>query len=52
MVDGLGPGGEQPVQLGQPADRRGCLPGELDEELIPDSPEESFYLAPALRLSG
>jgi len=36
MVDRLGPGGEQPVQLLQPGDRRGGVLGDLDEELAAD----------------
>src|SRR6266568_8461707 len=44
MVDGLDPGGKQPVQPGQAADRRGRLAGDLDQELVTDSPEKSLYL--------
>jgi hypothetical protein len=47
VVDGLGPGGEQPVQPGQAGD---LLPvADLDQELLPDNPEKPFYFPPALR---
>ena len=37
VVDGLDPGPEQPVELGQVADRSGdALAAELDQELLPD----------------
>jgi hypothetical protein len=52
VVDGFGPGGEQPVQFGQARDLRGPLLGELGQELAPDGAEEPFDLAPALRLTG
>jgi len=52
VVDRFHPGGEQPVQGGQAADVRGCLAGDLDQELVPDGPEEPFDLAPSLRLTG
>jgi len=43
---------EQPVQLRQVRDLRGAVLGQLGQELAPDSPEKSFYLPPALRLTG
>jgi hypothetical protein len=50
VVDGLGPGGEQPVQLGQAGD---VLPlADLDQELLADHAEEPLDLPPALRLTG
>jgi len=52
VVDGLGPGGEQAVQLLQAGDPCGCFFGDLDEELVADSAEEPFDLAPSLGLSG
>jgi hypothetical protein len=52
MVDGLGPGGEQPVQLVQAGDRRRCGPGDLDQELVADSAEEPLDLPAALGLTG
>jgi len=52
VIDRLCPGGEQPVQLRQIRDLRGTGLGQLGQELAPDSPEESFYLPPAFRLSG
>jgi hypothetical protein len=52
VVDRLGPGGEQPVQLGQPGQPGGALAGELGQELIPDCPEKSLDLAPAFWLTG
>ncbi len=39
VVDRLGPGGEQLVQLGQVLDPGGALLGQLDQELIPCGPE-------------
>jgi hypothetical protein len=61
VIDGLDPGGEQPVQLVKIGDlvpalicavAGGGLAGDLDEELLTDGPEEAFDLASALRLSG
>src|SRR6516164_11436178 len=52
VVDRLGPGGEQLVQLGQVLDPGGALPGQLDQELIPHSPEESFDFSPPFWLTG
>jgi hypothetical protein len=52
VIDGLGPGGEQPVQPGQVRDLGGAALGELGQELAADSPEKSFYLPPALGLTG
>ena len=54
MVDGLDPGGEQPVELAQVGDRVPArvalgVPGDLDEELLADGPEEPFDLPAALR---
>jgi len=37
--------------LFQAGNRRGCLPGDLDEELVADGAEESLDLAPALGLT-
>jgi hypothetical protein len=45
VVDRLGPGGEQLVQLGQVLDPGGALPGKLDQEAILDGPEKSFYFS-------
>src|SRR5437868_14870247 len=45
VVDRLGPGGEQLVQPGQVRDPGGALLGKLDQELIPHSPEKSFYFS-------
>jgi hypothetical protein len=50
MVDGLIPGGEQPVQLRQVLDAGPVA--DLDEELPPDYTEKTFDLAPALGLTG
>ena len=57
VIDRLGPGGEQRVQLQQRPGLRQSSPGEvlggavadLDEELIADGAEEPFDLPPALR---
>jgi hypothetical protein len=40
VIDRLGPGGEQPVQLGQPGQLRGPLLGQLGQELAADGAEE------------
>ena len=45
VIDGLDPGGEQPVELGQVGDAAGF---DLDEELDAHGGEESFDLAAAL----
>jgi len=37
VVFGVDPGGQQPVQLGQPCDRRRGLLAEFDQELLADS---------------
>jgi hypothetical protein len=52
VVDGFGPCGEQPVQLGDaghvpPAALAGVA-GDLDEELLADGEEQPFYLSPSL----
>jgi hypothetical protein len=55
VVDGLHPGGEQPVELGQiPHGAPGCAVGggDLDDELAVDVAEKSFDLSAALRLTG
>ena len=52
VVDRLGPGGEQLVQLGQVLDPGGALLGQLDQELIPHGPEEPFYFPPPFWPSG
>ncbi len=52
VVDRLGPGGEQLVQLGQVLDPGGALLGQLDQELIPCGPEEPFYFSPPFWLTG
>jgi hypothetical protein len=52
VIDGLCPGGEQPVQLRQIRDLRGTGLGQLGQELAADSPEKSFYFPPAFRLTG
>ena len=52
VVDGLGPGGEQPVQLRQVPDPGGAVLGQLGQELAPDCPEKSFDLPPAFWLTG
>jgi hypothetical protein len=54
VVDGLDPGGEQPVELAQVADRVPTrialgITGDLDEELLAHGPEVAFDLAAALR---
>ena len=49
VVDGLDPGGEQPVEPGQVGDLGQPVGGELDEELIAHGPEEPFDLPTALR---
>ena len=52
VVDGLDPGGEQRVQLGQVGDRAaGAVAGvgDLDQELLADGAEEPFDLPAALR---
>ena len=54
VIDGLDPGGEQPVQLvqvgeGVPARVALGVAGDLDEELVANGPEEAFDLAAALR---
>ncbi|NBH09518.1 hypothetical protein [Amycolatopsis sp. SID8362] len=45
-MDLLDPGGEQPVQLRQIRD---LLRLDLDQELVPDGPEQALDLSPALR---
>jgi hypothetical protein len=55
VVDLFHPRGEQAVQLGEgvhPGADTVCTTGDLDQELIPDGAEISFYFAPAGRLSG
>jgi hypothetical protein len=55
VIDGLDPGGEQPVQLEQITDMvaaRLVLTGDLDQELIPDAAEVALDLPAALRASG
>jgi len=52
VVAGVDPGGQQPVQLGQPGDRGRGLLAELDQELLADRAEKSLDLPAALRLSG
>jgi hypothetical protein len=52
MVDGLGLGGEQPVQLGQVADLGGAGRGQLGEELAPHGAEEPLDLALGLGRPG
>lgn len=49
VIDGLGPGGEQPVQLSK-VRRRPCL--DLDKELHPDGLEDPLDLPPAFRSPG
>ena len=53
VVDGLDPGGEQPVEFAQIGDRVpagiGGVAGDLDQELLADGPEIAFDLAAALR---
>ena len=53
VVDGVRPGGEQPVQLADvshvPPPALAGLAGDLDEELLPDNPEKALYLASPLR---
>ena len=51
MVDRLGPGGEQPVQLRQVREPGGAVLGQLGQELAADGAEEPLDLAPALRPS-
>jgi hypothetical protein len=52
MIDRLGPGGEQAVQLLQAGDRRSGLAGDLDEELVADGAEEPLDLPASFGLSG
>jgi hypothetical protein len=52
VIDRLCPGSEQAVQFCQVRDLRGAVFGQLGQELAADSPEEPFYLPPALRLTG
>ena len=49
VVDGLGPGGEQAVQLGHVVEF--AAGADLDQELVADGAEEPFDLAPPGRLS-
>jgi hypothetical protein len=50
VVDLLDPGGEQLVELGQCC---GLLAGgQLDQELVTDSPEETLDFSPARGLPG
>ena len=50
MVDGLGPGLEQPVHLRQV---RNLGPvADLNEELVPDSPEIALYFPSSLGFPG
>ncbi len=46
VVDGLDPGGEEPVELDEGGDTAGS---DLDEELVAHGAEEAFDLASALR---
>jgi hypothetical protein len=50
VVDRLVPGGEQPVQLRQVPDAGPVA--DLDQELLPDSPEEPLDLPPPFRAAG
>jgi hypothetical protein len=55
VIDGLDPGGEQPVHLRQVADLASGFAvtgGDLDDELAVDGAEEPLDLPAALRLSG
>jgi hypothetical protein len=55
VVDGLDPGGEQPVQLRQIGDPAAGCPvgcGDLHYELVVDIAEEAFDLPAALGLTG
>src|SRR6266536_1299951 len=55
VVDGLDPGGEQRVELAQVVDRgagRLAGAGDLDQELVPDSPKQTLDLASAGGLPG
>jgi hypothetical protein len=56
VIDGLDPGGEQPVELAQIGDRMpariGGIAGDLDEELLANGPKTAFDLPASLWLSG
>ena len=52
VVDRLGPGGEQLVQLRQVRDPGGAVLGQLDQELAADGPEKSFDFPPSLGPAG
>jgi hypothetical protein len=52
VVDGFGPGGEQPVQLGDaghvPPPALGGIAGDLDQELLADGKEQPLDLPSSL----
>ena len=52
VVDGLCPGGEQPVQLREAGDRRGRPGGDLDQELVADGAEEPSESSPSFGPAG
>jgi hypothetical protein len=52
VIDRLDPGREQPGELGQTADARGDLLGDLDQELLAHGAEKPFDFPSALGPAG